>query len=133
MIPGSVSAANATVARLQTERRLLAVLFRWPRLVDLEPRHFVAPAHAALFDALQEVQRTWPVESLVDDRGYDDIGLALIAWCLERDQLLHFFRWVGGVRRFVIEDLMRIEMPAPDEDDLATMVELVRACPRCGK
>lgn len=116
--------------RLGDERRLLAALFRWPRLVDLEPHHFLAPMHAALFSALDEVERTFPVESMATDRAYDDVGLELVVWCITRDKLLDLFRHVGGVRRYVLEELLPLEVT---QESIADCVELVRVCPRCGR
>lgn len=121
---------TALTPRLDTERRLLAALFLFPQLVDLEPRHFAAPAHAALFGALDEVQRHYPVGATKPHARYtyDDIALALVVLTLKRDKFLDLFSCVGGVEAFLIDDLARVAVTAEAIPDL---VDQVRSCPTC--
>jgi hypothetical protein len=137
MVPGLSwrSKAPAPVERLQVEQRLLAALFRWPQLVDVEPSDFVAAPHAALFWAMQEVHATWPVEAVTDvwrSRWWycDMAQLALVIEVLRADDALDRFKNLGGVKRFVLAELAPLMIMPSVIDEL---VAQVRACPRCGR
>lgn len=109
--------------RLEVEQRLLAALTAWPRPVELEPHHFVAPAHGVLFRALQELGPAL-LEFPLDHRT-----LKQIRDVIERDQLVHLFNSVGGVEGYV-DKLFEMSVVVSDIPDL---VATVRTCPRCGK
>jgi hypothetical protein len=109
--------------RLEVEQRLLAALTAWPRPVDLEAHHFVAPAHSVLFSALQELGPAL-LEYPLDHRTLKQIRAVI-----ERDELAHLFNSVGGVEAY-IDKLFEVSVVASDIPDL---VATVRTCPRCGK
>lgn len=107
--------------RLTTERRLLAALFLWPTRVELEAQHFLAPAHGALFTAIQAAG-----DVLLDENRTLPALREFIAWD-DRDDL---FSSVGGLDDYVIEQL--VPMPVTPHA-IPDLVELVRQCPRCGR
>lgn len=115
--------ASAFDDRIELEQRLLAALTAWPRPVELEPSHFLIPAHQVLFTALQELGPAL-LEYPLDHRT-----LKQIRDVLERDQLLHLFNSVGGVEAYV-DHITELPIVAGDIPDL---VATVRTCPRCGK
>lgn len=118
--------------RLDLERRLLSALFRWPTLVDLDPAAFLAPAHGALFQAMQDVQTEFPVEPLADQwrwHDYDDAQLVLVAIFLKRNGLLALFTHLGGLKTYVVGSLFAIKVGPRAIEDL---IAAIAACPRCG-
>lgn len=106
--------------RLQLERMLLAALFMYPRSVELDMHHFVAPAHAAFFCALDDGKgEHWPG------------GLKLVARRIaQQPGGLKTFNSVGGVKKFVNE-VLPLEMVKPSFVDV--LAGEVRKCPRCGR
>jgi replicative DNA helicase len=109
--------------RLEVEQRLLAALTAWPRPVELEPRHFIVPAHQVLFGALQELG-----EALLE-YPLDHRTLKLIRDVVARDEQLHLFNHLGGVESYV-DRLIELPVVASDIPDL---VAIVRTCARCGR
>lgn len=118
--------------RLIVERRLLAALFLWPHIVDLEPRHFLAAEHGVLFEALQAIGI-----GLLDD------GVARVGEFVERLSLANAAtqraaglpethardaaRWY---REYITAELICVAVTPLAIPDL---VEQVRECPRCGR
>lgn len=118
--------------RMRMEQRLLSALFRWPTIVDLRPECFMVPTHAALFDALQEAQRTWPVEPLEDSwrwHAYDDATAIIVTEFLRRDELLYLFTHVGGAQTYLVDSLFKIVI---SPRAIPELVEQIRVCVRCG-
>lgn len=106
--------------RLAIERCLLAALILWPRRVpELEPHHFLAPAHAALYQAivrsgaqLAVAEKTIP---LLREHTKNNASL---------------FAFVGGVENYVITVLVMLDVGV---DDAPVLISSVRQCPRCGR
>lgn len=116
-----VQARSSLDTRLQLEQRLLAALFLWPREIDLDAHHFASQVHAALFFALQELGGAiWG----------PDGGLQRVIDVLDRECETRMFASSGGVTSFVCEQL---PLEWATEDAIDTLVEQVRACPRCGR
>lgn len=107
--------------RLETERRLLAALYLWPRPVALEPHDFCYRMHAAFYAALQDVGN-----AITDDAEAIPIMCAAIKGGLDED----LFNFVGGVENFIVDELILVRVLEHEIDDLVTRV---RACPRCGR
>lgn len=125
--------------RLLVERRLLAALFLWPRAVELEPRHFLAPEHGALFEVLEEARVLFPsvFQLPAETTIYDDCSVPIVVG-LARDYARRgALGEVPGVandfgdwtERYLAELLYeRVTQHAIDD-----LVEQVRECPRCGR
>jgi len=121
--------------RLAVERRFLAAYFLCPRDVDIEQRDFVAPEHGLLYDVMREVEETWPTPAPpLSCHVYDPCALVLVREFVrlraaERNPTgaVSIAEWA---ERYVADELMR-EQVTPHA--LTDLVELVRACPRCGR
>jgi hypothetical protein len=130
----AVSVTPAVTHRLAAERRLLAALFLWPRAVDLEPRHFLAPEHGALYEVLDEARRLFPAPFQLPPETYvyDDVSVPIIVG-LARD---HAHRredapsWAQWVEGYILDVLIWQRVTAHAIDSL---VDQVRECPRCGR
>lgn len=105
---------------MHLERRFLATLFLWPREVALDAFHFVSPAHSAFFFALQQARAALWTES----------GWQALRDALEGSDELHLLQGHGGLDSFVNEHL---QLEWATEDAFDTLLEQVRACPRCGR
>jgi hypothetical protein len=137
---GRASVTPTVELRLQAERRLLAALFLWPRAVDLEPRHFLAPEHGALFEVLDEARRLFPAPMQLppETHVYDDTSLPIIVWLAHdhaRDSAFvgvhgNAVGWAQWVRHYITHALLCERVTARAIGDL---VEQVRECPRCGR
>jgi hypothetical protein len=125
--------------RLELERRLLAALFLWPRRIELEPRHFLAPEHGALFEIINDAAELYPPAEVPDDSlGFDDSFLVVVV-ALARDYVVqgyvtshvaHAGAWSAWVRRYVVHELLT--QPAA-RAAIGRLVAEVRQCPRCGR
>lgn len=125
--------------RVADERRLLAALFLYPRAVELEARHFLAPDHGLLFDCVEQAFAIapWPA---ANRHCYDDIALEVVVECVrqrgrELDHALDRFperaaQLAAWARGYIVDVLMAQAVTAHAIDDL---VEIVRVCPRCGR
>jgi len=107
--------------RLETERRLLAALYLWPRPVDLDGGCFLAPEHGVLFDAIQEAG-----PDLADDYK----AIPVLVGVVRRNRRLTMFKAVKGVEEYVITQLVPIDVR---EREIPSLIESVKACPRCGR
>ena len=108
-------------ARLEVERRLLAALFLWPRLIELDPRAFLSPQLGALYAAWQAVgEHYWHAAN-----G----GVRLLRSQLDLDGFGAMFRSDGQLVQFLNE----LPLESVTEHAIVDLVELVRECPRCGK
>lgn len=130
--------------RLADERRLLSALFLFPRAVfEIDARHFIAADHALLFEALQDAFAVFPWEP-VRDGAYDDMALAIVMG-LVRQRITEIRLSLGdapaAVRshvasvgeeydHYIARVLMAQAVTAHAVDDL---IDLVHACPRCGR
>lgn len=125
--------------RIDAERRLLAALFLWWRPVELEPRHFIAPEHGAIFDVLEQAAELWPPFPLPpESRAYDDCLLVVVLGIARDhaaagpmgDRLGNARGWAEWLEGYVRDVLMRERVTLQALDEL---VETVRSCPRCGR
>jgi len=125
--------------RLELERRLLAALFLWPRRIELEPRHFLAPEHGALFQIIADAGELYPPAFVPDDSlGFDEAFLTVVT-ALARDHVtqgfvashvFHAGQWAAWVRRYIVHELLARPAARAAIDRLTAEV---RQCPRCGR
>lgn len=112
-------------------------MFAHPRTLDIDPHCFVAPEHAVLFDAIQEMAREFPPRCPTREGAYDDISLALVvefAGQRASQGVLGHMRFLGTdfkrwVASYILQEIITLPADADAIDQLAT---LVRECPRCG-
>lgn len=132
--------------RLQLERRLLAALLLWPRAVDLDAHHFVAPEHGLIYEAIDEAQDVFPYPAVNPEAlVYDDVAVAVvigIACTSLRGRRAAMPAAIRSTRasvswstdwerleRFVTDYILHQQIGPNAIDEL---VAAVRACHRCG-
>jgi hypothetical protein len=117
--------------RLETERRLLAALYLWPQAVGVDAQDFLAPQHAMLYRAVNEIE---PGE-LASETITPSVRAFVESEAMERRvrrglETTHAY-WVGRwYENYIIETLMQVEVSPSAIPDL---VAQVRVCPRCGR